>query len=637
MGRPVLTLGVEEGYRLWAESYDRTPNPLLALEERVLRIVLPEVHGKRVLDLGCGTGRWLQKLARLGPRLVLGVDLSPEMLVKARAHDGSDANVVCARCECLPFRNACADLIVCSFTVGYLPDLYAFTREVARVAAPSATVLISDFHPQANERGWRRSFRRGEQEIQVRSFVRSLDELGRPFADCGFQVQEVVEAALGEPERAIFAAAGRVELFAAAAEAGSAIFITRLQRPKTSGVRPRGKLCGSLHLAGARIAFGPTIAMAADLDIGAGKICRIESSGATRAGELDLAGRLILPGLINAHDHLEFNLFPRLGNGPYRNFLEWAEDIHRPDTSPVREHCAVAKNARLWWGGLKNLLSGVTTVCHHNPYDAMFERGFPVRVVNRYGWAHSIALSPDVAAAFASSPEDAPFVIHLAEGTSEQCEAEIFELDQLGALGPRTVIVHGVGLNERGHDLLGKRGAALVWCPSSNLFTLGATLPSPAVKTCARVALGTDSAISGAGDLLDEIRIARQLSVPPELLYRMVTTGAADVLRLGEGAGTIQEGGLADLIAIRDPGTAPASALCGLVLGDIELVLIGGEPRMISPDLAARWPVPLLHGMEEINIAGVRRLVHAPVAELLATARASIGPDVRLAGKSVTL
>lgn len=62
---------------------------------------------------------------------------------------------------------------------------------------------------------------------------------------------------------------------------------------------------------------------------------------------LDLSGHMRLPGLVNAHDHLEFNLFPPLGNGPYANAAEWARDIYHPDRSPIREHLMVPKPIRL--------------------------------------------------------------------------------------------------------------------------------------------------------------------------------------------------------------------------------------------------------------------------------------------------
>ena len=77
---------------------------------------------------------------------------------------------------------------------------------------------------------------------------------------------------------------------------------------------------------------------------------------------LDLSRLKILPGLINAHDHLEYALFPRLGSGPYPSATEWARDIYHPTKSPVREQLRVPKRLRLIWGGLRNLLAGVVEV-----------------------------------------------------------------------------------------------------------------------------------------------------------------------------------------------------------------------------------------------------------------------------------
>ena len=101
------------------------------------------------------------------------------------------------------------------------------------------------------------------------------------------------------------------------------------------------------------------------------------------------------------------------------------------DRSPVKEHLAVPKAVRLAWGGLKNLLSGVTTVAHHNPYDAaVFDHGFPVRVIKRFGWAHSLRFSPDLVSRYRAVSKRWPFLIHAAEGTDASAAAEIRELER---------------------------------------------------------------------------------------------------------------------------------------------------------------------------------------------------------------
>jgi malonyl-CoA O-methyltransferase len=77
-------LSVDKGYELWAPTYDQDLNPLLALEERVLTPLLPSLQGKVVLDLGCGTGRWLKRLLESGASEGAGLDASSAMLAPSR-------------------------------------------------------------------------------------------------------------------------------------------------------------------------------------------------------------------------------------------------------------------------------------------------------------------------------------------------------------------------------------------------------------------------------------------------------------------------------------------------------------------------------------------------------------------------
>jgi cytosine/adenosine deaminase-related metal-dependent hydrolase len=395
-------------------------------------------------------------------------------------------------------------------------------------------------------------------------------------------------------------------------------------------------------LRGARIARGPEETETSDIEICAGKIVALGPSLPShgRALELDLRGCLILPGLINAHDHLEFTLFPRLGRGPYPNAGAWARDIYQPHGSPIKEHLRVPLPVRLRWGGIKNLLSGVTTISHHNPYNArVFERNFPARVQKSFGWAHSLEFAPDLELRFRTTSPRSPFIIHLGEARDRPGKLEIFRLDQLGALERRTVLVHGVALGSQGLRLSKEKGAALVWCPSSNLFILGRTLSQAALNNGIPLALGTDSALSGKGDLLDEFRVAQRVSgLSPSRLYRMVTRDAARILRLENGEGTIVEGGVADLLIVSSRGRNPADALRSLRTGAMELVILGGRIKQVSPRLAPQLPITIRKRLSPITVEEKRRLfLDEDLPKLYAQTSRVLGREIRVAGKRIRI
>jgi cytosine/adenosine deaminase-related metal-dependent hydrolase len=385
-----------------------------------------------------------------------------------------------------------------------------------------------------------------------------------------------------------------------------------------------------MRLTGARVALSANSAARLDLEIRGG---RIYFDG-KRSAELDLSGHMVLPGLINSHDHLEFNLFPRLGRGPYPNATAWAEDIYHPERSPIKEHLAVPKAMRLLWGGLKNLLTGVTTVAHHNPYDAeIFETSFPVRVVKRFGWAHSLRFSPDLAERFRASGRW-PFLMHAAEGTDASAAAEIPELERIGILRRRTVIVHGVAVDGEALKMLLRRRASLVWCPSSNLFTLARTASPEVLRSGMRIALGTDSALTCQDNLAGEIRVARKAGkLSAEEIYPMVTSQAARILCLKRGEGEIREGGVADLLVVPDSGQSPAEVLQRFRPA---MVILGGKIQLVSKRLASHIEPMVTRGLQKIQLAGGGSwLVNSNVSLLYTATEAILGPGFQLAGRRV--
>ena len=334
-------------------------------------------------------------------------------------------------------------------------------------------------------------------------------------------------------------------------------------------LNPSGPIGDSLRLKGSRI-------IGIDGPPGKGDLM-IDGQGAT-----------VTPGLINAHDHLELNTFKRLKyRQRYNHSRQWIEDIearfdHDPDlVGPRRQPLT----DRLLVGAVKNLLSGVTTACHHNPFHKPLRRNYPIRVVRNYGFCHSLFRGEAPLSSYWQTKSDYPWIIHLAEGVDPEAAAEFDQLERLGLLQPNTVLVHGVGLTAQQRQTLAERGGGLIWCPASNDFLFGRTAEVQQLAAVGKVALGSDSRLSGAFDLLAELRAARETDqLSPRCLFGLVTDQAAQMLRLPYSTGQIIEGGPADLVFLPPPTTSDlfAHALT-LTRSQIVLVLLNGKPLVGAP------------------------------------------------------
>jgi SAM-dependent methyltransferase len=101
--------------------------------------------GRRALELGCGTGIFLEKVARAGARIV-GLDLSADLLAKARARlGGSVPNVVLHRgnAERMPYASSSFDTVYGSSVLHHL-DLDGALREVFRVLRPGGRCVFTE-------------------------------------------------------------------------------------------------------------------------------------------------------------------------------------------------------------------------------------------------------------------------------------------------------------------------------------------------------------------------------------------------------------------------------------------------------------------------------------------------------------
>jgi cytosine/adenosine deaminase-related metal-dependent hydrolase len=400
---------------------------------------------------------------------------------------------------------------------------------------------------------------------------------------------------------------------------------------------------GSFVLREGRYAVGPDKAAHASVSIVGECIHSIlhsihaPSVGSFPGSSLDLSGYLLLPGLINAHDHLEFSLYPNIGDGPYYNSAQWARDIHTNRARLIARHRKVPRSTCLWWGAIRNLLCGATTVCHHNPVTPeLLGSGFPIRVVSQFGWAHSSSFEPRLASKFAESRADLPFILHAAEGIDEGSSQEIFELDRIHALDHRTVVVHGLACTPESVSLINRRLAALILCPTSNEFLFHRSPSLAFIRSLDTAVLGSDSPLTAAGDLLDEIRFAyERIGLDANSLYAMVTDRSAKVLRLRRGEGYLKPGSVADMLVVRDAGLSPAETLAQLTSDQIELVILAGRIQLAGPSLIERLDGPLRQGLQLFEVDGEPRWVRAPIHKLLADAEEALGSDLRVGGKRV--
>lgn len=132
-------------YKFWSPVYDLLFDRLLFASGRKRTFELLQLRGaERVLLVGVGTGADLPYLPE--ETQVVGVDLSPEMLLKAKGKPPETGNRLLLQCDAqsLPLRDASFDVVILTLILSVVPDGQACWRESLRALGPGGRAIIFD-------------------------------------------------------------------------------------------------------------------------------------------------------------------------------------------------------------------------------------------------------------------------------------------------------------------------------------------------------------------------------------------------------------------------------------------------------------------------------------------------------------
>jgi SAM-dependent methyltransferase len=179
-------VGAREGYDLWAETYDETPNPVVAMDTRYTLDVLSPRPGELILDAGCGTGRHLGPLLRARSNPV-GVDFSRGMLRIARRNYPEVPLALADLQRPLPFETGRFDAVLCALIGEHLDELALALREIHRVLIADGRLVFSVYHPEMAAAGKEANFERAGVEYRLGAHRYTIEDYASLLEEACFE------------------------------------------------------------------------------------------------------------------------------------------------------------------------------------------------------------------------------------------------------------------------------------------------------------------------------------------------------------------------------------------------------------------------------------------------------------------
>lgn len=344
---------------------------------------------------------------------------------------------------------------------------------------------------------------------------------------------------------------------------------------------------------------------------------------------------VIAPGLIDLHNHLTWNIFPRWN--PSQLFgarYDWQQlpiysQLMATPHNALDEQGLACQMER--YGEVKAITQGETSVtggtssscdqglARNLDYDPELGAGIGKVIYNIFPLTMSEKELTEANTALTATPRGA-LIVHLSEGAPHNASAaeEYYILEGRGLLKPGVVVIHGVALSPQNFSSMAKAGVGFVWSPRSNIVLYGDTANIAAAKAAGlTLAIAPDWSPTGSVGLLGELTFASiwNQSQPASILadrdlFSMATSNPAAMVGLQDQLGSLAPSHAADILVIRN--TTPPKGkdaywtLTHAAPEDVALVVIGGQATYGDPQLMHQ----LSSGpTETLHICGAEKLI----------------------------
>jgi len=176
----------DEGYDLYAQNYDEKLEFLNSFEKRKIIDLFGDVKNKKVLDIGCGTGRLISDLLDRGA-IITGVDVSKNMLEVARKKFPK-VHFIEGDIRKIPFKDDSFDFVIATFVIVHLQqcELEKAFDEVYRVLKPSGKFILTNI----NQKKAPKLKVKNIGEIVIKSYYHIPEHVIEALNNCRFSIED---------------------------------------------------------------------------------------------------------------------------------------------------------------------------------------------------------------------------------------------------------------------------------------------------------------------------------------------------------------------------------------------------------------------------------------------------------------